>query len=706
VSDSSVRTKGEICADLESLVQETGFLYSLLVMLRHDLFFDPREAADVDWRSRLSYQEFTFLAGLLVKRPLDLTHPTEDEMQNQIRRTYMLFEELHEAHGGLIMERMADALERAQREGLSFEATTQALFGAGEVMTEPIFYSGSGAYDFQYWTLAPRRYELDQEWLRTNRGLDMDVAASITRSIKSLLSPFLDEPPNSFDAACDAALEMFCISPDEIDDHDPEEVLAYFSAFSLKPGTANESLTEPGQYNRVDSHPLIALDDGRFFVPVHFNLARSLYESPYYWMLADSGYRNDASSNRGESTEALTAEMLSRVFGESNVFRGVELRRGSTVVGEIDVLASVGRKGLIVQCKSKRLTELARRGDTEQLETDFADAVQAAYEQGVSCRELLRDSTVTAFKEDGEAIRIDFDDAFIACVVSDHYPSLTHQVHAYLQRDANQPYPIALSIFDLEIVCYYLSDPFEFMYYVRQRIDLAEYYRADEEMSLLAYHLKMKLFRVPGPDMVSVTSDMAQLIDANYPAARGERPKTQASSRLFHEWKNEQYDRLVEDLKRSGDPHFVDAVFMLFDFSGDSMDALVEGMLSAKETSQADGKEHSLATLAEETNAGISFVTRPDDPNALADKTFLYAQLKKYQTRATEWLGLGSIATGERLADVVVYNRETWKPDPELEKRVEQLLGGGTAKRLTKKIGRNEPCYCGSGLKFKRCHGR
>ncbi|MCH7735480.1 MAG: SEC-C domain-containing protein, partial [Chloroflexi bacterium] len=29
--------------------------------------------------------------------------------------------------------------------------------------------------------------------------------------------------------------------------------------------------------------------------------------------------------------------------------------------------------------------------------------------------------------------------------------------------------------------------------------------------------------------------------------------------------------------------------------------------------------------------------------------------------------------------------------------------GGGAPKG--KKIGRNEPCYCGSGKKYKRCHG-
>jgi uncharacterized protein YecA (UPF0149 family) len=30
--------------------------------------------------------------------------------------------------------------------------------------------------------------------------------------------------------------------------------------------------------------------------------------------------------------------------------------------------------------------------------------------------------------------------------------------------------------------------------------------------------------------------------------------------------------------------------------------------------------------------------------------------------------------------------------------------GGG--ERVSMKPGRNEPCFCGSGLKFKKCHGK
>ena len=34
------------------------------------------------------------------------------------------------------------------------------------------------------------------------------------------------------------------------------------------------------------------------------------------------------------------------------------------------------------------------------------------------------------------------------------------------------------------------------------------------------------------------------------------------------------------------------------------------------------------------------------------------------------------------------------------------VVTGQVMKSPTDKIGRNEPCFCGSGKKFKLCHGR
>jgi uncharacterized protein YecA (UPF0149 family) len=56
-----------------------------------------------------------------------------------------------------------------------------------------------------------------------------------------------------------------------------------------------------------------------------------------------------------------------------------------------------------------------------------------------------------------------------------------------------------------------------------------------------------------------------------------------------------------------------------------------------------------------------------------------------------------------------VFNDQQWEYDEELEGLVRAMLEGnnkGTEIRIGKKVGRNEKCPCGSGLKYKKCCGK
>ncbi len=37
-------------------------------------------------------------------------------------------------------------------------------------------------------------------------------------------------------------------------------------------------------------------------------------------------------------------------------------------------------------------------------------------------------------------------------------------------------------------------------------------------------------------------------------------------------------------------------------------------------------------------------------------------------------------------------------------KSIINMLGGGDGQEVEKDLGRNEPCWCGSGKKYKKCH--
>ncbi|MEO7329653.1 MAG: SEC-C metal-binding domain-containing protein [Minicystis sp.] len=77
----------------------------------------------------------------------------------------------------------------------------------------------------------------------------------------------------------------------------------------------------------------------------------------------------------------------------------------------------------------------------------------------------------------------------------------------------------------------------------------------------------------------------------------------------------------------------------------------------------------------------------------------------------------GRVQTQERAAEVMAFcDDRGWyvtlelaadKPEDlsDLERQMRGLPRGATPPSPPK-VGRNEPCSCGSGLKFKKCHGK
>ena len=73
-----------------------------------------------------------------------------------------------------------------------------------------------------------------------------------------------------------------------------------------------------------------------------------------------------------------------------------------------------------------------------------------------------------------------------------------------------------------------------------------------------------------------------------------------------------------------------------------------------------------------------------------------------------------NVQTEKRLKEVAsIFEKNGWKftigldPDkPEDITALEMLLNPPKPMRAEKKVGRNEPCPCGSGMKYKKCCGK
>ena len=173
-------------------------------------------------------------------------------------------------------------------------------------------------------------------------------------------------------------LSAFEQSPDEIVTRTGipvAHVQAFFDAFTLRGD--NQQFRAVADFNALNATPLLPTGRGSFLLFQHYSIYESLYDSPFYWMMADTAYQATAAKHRGAFTEEFTAQRLVSVFGARRVHSNVVLAqsKGATV-GEIDVLVIFGDRLIIVQAKSKKLTLEARRGNDGQLRKDFAGAIR------------------------------------------------------------------------------------------------------------------------------------------------------------------------------------------------------------------------------------------------------------------------------------------------------------------------------------------
>jgi hypothetical protein len=726
-----IRKAELVIADIKKLLRTKGYIYALCMILFDDFHVIPEELHKINTRDHLSVKEASLLIGFLIQNELDFSTPdTPLDLIALKKRTYDLMQELHDSFNISFFERLHESIKKEHKIE-DYRKEQKEFFGKGDMLTEPIFYSGTGVYDFQYLAFLERKYKYDKEWLLNNKNFDVDKMKHMPPQIKNILqdkskkvrlynlkdripqiieemnkkNPKEDWEKRAQEVAPMMELHQYSelffndkvdekkLSIDEIreegwksfykglidlfvirktDFNKVNDIDSFLENFSILPKKDfNTQFQEVGNFNWFNAKPIIQLDEERYFVPISFSVFEAVYESPFYWMwVEDENYRDVLSRNRGETGEEIVYEFLSRVFGENRTFRSVKVttQKGRDDT-DIDILCVLGSKALCVQVKSKKLTELSRTGNDKQLQIDFKGAVQDAYDQGIISRKKILDRSAKFFEKDGKEIVLaeGIDEVYIMGITTENYPSLTHQSHVMLDKKDDEPFPIFLTIFDLELLVYYLSDPYDFMYYIRQRINLMDYFKADEEMVFLGYHLDKKLWKIPKSDMVALDTDFGQLIDRNYYPLKAGLEISDEGDVIKNRWENEDFNRLCNQLKTLDEPKITDVIFYLLDWSGDARKNLVDFLIQTKDKTLQDGKSHNFSMPPDDSYSpriGVTYISlNSNNAEVLKKRLLTLCQARKYKSKGDVWIGFGSLESSDGMIDAVVFNDQQWEYD-------------------------------------------
>lgn len=661
-------------------------------------------------REHLVRTEISTLVGLLVKADIDYSLPAPAITQQHLERTEELLEELHRAMG---MSPLAGVdLKEAIAKGIN-------PFSTGDAFREAIFYSGESGYAFQYRDFAVKKYAADNAWLTSHKYLSIEEAREVVTALSQFRTNKIADVAyrlNRSDPSEWSLLPGFCFTVDELSTFSgikPSIVGNVLAAFALAPGERNQGFRFLHDFNAANATPLLRRDAETYLLFQEYSLAEALYESPFYWMCGDLTYLPTAMFHRGQFTEAFSRELLERVFGRRNVHLNVDIYESKCKrLGEIDVLVLFGNRAIVLQAKAKKLTLEARKGNDNQLKDDFKKSVQESYDQARECAEWLGKPNLK-FVTGSQELKVPktLKNIYIFCVVSDNYPALAFQARQFLsiQKTAVIRPPFVMDIFTLDVMAEMLDSPLYFLSYVDKRTSYADKIIASHELVLLSQHLKRNLWFEDKYDWIQLDDDISADLNIAMSVRRDNVPGKRTPNGILTRIANTSVGRLLKEIETRADPETLDLGFLLLKLGENAVLKISKAMDVVAERARLDGQGHDVTMPLNEAGAGLTIHCN-DTALASAGPSLLnHCTARKYKTKTDEWHGLclwprdGTVRFGVSL-------NYKWKQDAQMDQLTSGLQKPTPFEDLftgrKRKIGRNDPCPCNSGRKYKKCHGK
>lgn len=240
--------------------------------------------------------------------------------------------------------------------------------------------------------------------------------------------------------------------------------------FSIDMHSINQSFRFPHEPNPIDQN---------FFIPLNSDSYHMLDCATLYMILSRK-FENDLIQKFGQRyykrrsklLEQKVANLFCKIFDSQNIYQNYYLYPKGK---EKDICILAGNVLILIECKHAAVRPVkGRHADLLNLEKDFKDSVQYAFNQAKEVKKaILSQDETKFFDKNGKVLfslrRNEVDDVFIICVTSAFLGTFEIDLSLLLQKDAVEPFPWAVNIFDFETICKYINTPKKFISYCRGR---------------------------------------------------------------------------------------------------------------------------------------------------------------------------------------------------------------------------------------------
>jgi hypothetical protein len=467
----------------------------------------------------------------------------------------------------------------------------------------------------------------------------------------------------------------------------------------------------------VKDRPLYFLSGNRFIFIDISSVYDALFEAFDRLTRTDLPFRDKRYvPNLSHWMEGEACDFLLRLFPPSAVYRQLTYPDPNKPGGETELDAAViwGQFLVLVEVKGKQFRARSRVGDPSRLRDDLKDSIEEAFEQAQRATQFIEGNATATFVEKGTGrkliVRKDtVRRIFPLSVTLHHFGGLATQL-ALLKRIGlfkDSAYPWSVSLADLDLITRFAGSPDVFLHYVQRRLDLqrSEKNIMGYELDVFGLYLDTRLhpsqFWERKDDGKAFTllhlSGGSERFDEWFQAKQGVRDE-RPDIRLKLPPK---FSEIIAELRRRDDDGARWIAFALLGLSQNTESQIEANLDNLRSKARPDGRL--LRVTINDGGLVVSVVAaRGMATNELRRHTTFRASIEKYRLKATASVALGINADdSSKPFDFAFWVEGPWEADPVLDEALDRerpkIMPG------QKLPGRNEPCICGSGKKFKKC---
>lgn len=487
--------------------------------------------------------------------------------------------------------------------------------------------------------------------------------------------------------------------------------------------TENKNFKYPTDDNAFRQRPIISYEN-KYIVPNFINLIWILQFEIENDMKSTSIWES-YQKRKGQYLEKEVLKIFDKILPGcekyGSLYYYVEDEEGNKNRCELDALIVYDSNIFLIESKSGIFKTPARRGAIKTLSSVIYENIEYAFEQAYRAREYIKSNEKVEFYDEDDSIKTiienrKYSNIFLLNVTLENFGEVATRIHRFKNAGLynKNEFPWSVNINDLKTIAEFIEFPSQFIHYIHRRLKinnrpegLSDIVTNDELDFLGTYFDNNLYFDEEEEYNLIALNDYSPYFNEYYLKKEIGEPIDMLKQKM-----NPKFKRIIMDLEKLHQHGYTDIIVKLLDLSSDTRNKIVDCIDLIVSKTIKDGKFHdaSLVILSNPQDSksgfGITMMSGlSKNREEMLQRLEGFSKIKKYQQKAFEWLAIGKYADDKYWAiNECIYLKYEEEYSEELEQAVKKLLTKPMA--WTTKVGRNDPCPCGSGKKFKKCHGK